>query len=111
MIDATGRSRQGPDRASPDQSAGAPEARAIRLQRLLTERGLTAAIAPGSTAVAILGDAPALQHRLLEGTPPVIARMEGGRLLLDVRTIREEELEALAEAVRIARRKDLALMV
>ncbi len=53
-------------------------------------------------AVALPGDAGALATRLRGADPPVICRVHGGRALLDVRTVGDEELEALAAAVRSA---------
>jgi L-seryl-tRNA(Ser) seleniumtransferase len=44
----------------------------------------------------------ALARALREGDPPVVARIHEGRLLLDPRTVDEDELDALAQAVRVA---------
>jgi L-seryl-tRNA(Ser) seleniumtransferase len=44
----------------------------------------------------------AIEARLRAGEPPVVARVGGGRLLLDLRTVSGEELPALAEALRRA---------
>jgi L-seryl-tRNA(Ser) seleniumtransferase len=52
--------------------------------------------------IALRGNAVALEGRLREGDPPVIARIEEERLLLDLRTVQAEEEEELAEAVRRA---------
>jgi L-seryl-tRNA(Ser) seleniumtransferase len=43
-----------------------------------------------------------LAARLRRGDPPLIARIEGGRLLLDVRTLAGDELEPAAAALRNA---------
>jgi L-seryl-tRNA(Ser) seleniumtransferase len=48
------------------------------------------------------GDADALAARLRAGEPAVVGRVHEGRLLLDVRTVRDEEVEELAAAVRAA---------
>ena len=50
-------------------------------------------------------DAPSPQElaaRLRAGHPPVVARIEGGQVLLDPRTLAEDELEPAASAVRRA---------
>jgi len=50
-------------------------------------------------------DAPSpreLAARLRAGHPPVVARIEGGQVLLDPRTLAEDELEPAASAVRRA---------
>jgi hypothetical protein len=40
-----------------------------------------------------------LAERLRAGTPTIIGRIEEGALLLDVRSVADSELEALARAV------------
>ncbi|HEU5359699.1 MAG TPA: hypothetical protein VFU42_00920, partial [Candidatus Deferrimicrobiaceae bacterium] len=40
-----------------------------------------------------------LDARLRAGKPPVVGRVAKGRLLLDMRTVRDEELPALAAAL------------
>ncbi len=60
---------------------------------------------PPSLAVALGGDAAALAAALRTGEPPVVARVHGERLHLDVRTIFDDELPALAAAVDAARRR------
>lgn len=50
-------------------------------------------IAPGRISA---GD---LQAALRQGEPAVMSRVQGGRLLLDVRTVREQEIPELVEAV------------
>ena len=47
-------------------------------------------------------DEGTLLDRLRRGDPPVIARLAGGRLLLDLRTVRDDELPSLAAALRAA---------
>jgi len=44
--------------------------------------------------------APHIVESLRSSDPPVIARLEKGRVLLDVRTIQEKELKLVAEAIR-----------
>jgi L-seryl-tRNA(Ser) seleniumtransferase len=46
--------------------------------------------------------AEALAARLREADLPVISRIEAGRVVLDVRTVGEDEVEAAAAAVRRA---------
>ncbi|MDB5218034.1 MAG: L-seryl-tRNA(Sec) selenium transferase, partial [Myxococcaceae bacterium] len=48
-------------------------------------------------------DADALVARLRAGDPPVLARIEGGAVLLDARTVLDDEDAALLAAVRAAR--------
>ena len=95
------------------------DARADRLRALLHERGVdgervaTAGRVGGgampaaelpSRAVALrpTRGADSLAERLRLGTPPVVARISEGALLLDVRTVPEAELDRLAEAVASA---------
>jgi L-seryl-tRNA(Ser) seleniumtransferase len=53
-------------------------------------------------AVALPGDPAALATRLRVGEPSVICRVHEGRALLEVRTVADEELDALAAAARAA---------
>jgi L-seryl-tRNA(Ser) seleniumtransferase len=53
--------------------------------------------------IALAGDAVRLESRLRTGDPPVIARIEDDRLVIDLRTVAEEEEDRLIEAVRYAR--------
>lgn len=55
-----------------------------------------------SAAVALSGDPEALAARLRQGDPPAVARIHEGRLLLDVRTVPDSEIEPLARAVSVA---------
>lgn len=41
----------------------------------------------------------AIEERLRAGDPPVVARIGGGSLLLDLRTVRDDEVPELAEAL------------
>jgi L-seryl-tRNA(Ser) seleniumtransferase len=50
-------------------------------------------------AVALAGDAEALAAALRAADPPVAARIERDRLLLDVRTLDEDEIDLVAGAV------------
>ena len=53
--------------------------------------------------VAVRGGSPdALAARLRAGDPPLVGRIEGGRLLLDPRTLADDEIELAAAAVRAA---------
>ena len=49
------------------------------------------------------GDANAAAERLRRGTPPVVARVEGDRVLIDLRTIPPERDGELATALEAAR--------
>ncbi len=61
-------------------------------------------VALSSWAVALPGNAgaEALAGRLRRGDPPVVGRIEGDRVLLDVRTVAPEEDDALVGCVRVA---------
>jgi len=89
-----------------------------RAQRLAKQLG-KAALMPGSssvgggafpeaalasTLVALdVGSCEAFLEALRRHDPPVIARAHEGKVVLDVRTIADEEFEVVAEAVRAAR--------
>jgi L-seryl-tRNA(Ser) seleniumtransferase len=45
-------------------------------------------------------DAVALATRLRDGSPPVFCRVEDGAVVLDVRTVSEEQVPHLARAVQ-----------
>jgi len=55
-----------------------------------------------SAALSFDHDVVALEERLRGGTPPVIARVTGGQLLVDLRTVRAEEEADLVAAIRAA---------
>nr|MBA3560388.1 L-seryl-tRNA(Sec) selenium transferase [Gemmatimonadaceae bacterium] len=57
-----------------------------------------------SAALVISGDAAARESRLRDGDPPVIGRIESGRLLLDLRSVPEADDQALADAIIAALR-------
>jgi L-seryl-tRNA(Ser) seleniumtransferase len=96
------------------ESAEDIRARAERLLASLS--GVTAALVDGQsvigggatpeqalpTCLIVLecGDVRAAERRLREGQPPVIARIEDDRLLLDLRTVFPEEEEQLAAALQ-----------
>jgi L-seryl-tRNA(Ser) seleniumtransferase len=93
--------------------------RAVRLQEWLRGTGVPCALErtvgqvgggamplaePLSWCCAVPGPDPqGLQARLRDAAPPVIARVSGDRLLLDVRCLEEEELQTVARAVAAAR--------
>jgi L-seryl-tRNA(Ser) seleniumtransferase len=91
------------------------EQRAARLAALIPGAEVVASVAKvGGGALPLLellgpvvavggGGAEALAAALREGEPAVIARIEAGRLLLDPRTLADDELEAAGRAV--ARKK------
>ena len=56
-----------------------------------------------TTLIAFNRDAVALERALRAGHPPVVARIENERLLIDLRTVHPREEEALAAALRAAR--------
>ena len=95
-------------------TADAVQSRAERIQGELATHGLatdvqrsTSAIGGGSLpgeelpswAIALPGDAAVLQQRLRRATPPIIARIEHDRLLLDLRTVLPEQEAALVAGI------------
>jgi L-seryl-tRNA(Ser) seleniumtransferase len=52
--------------------------------------------------VAIAGEPDSLAARLRAGDPPLVGRIEDGRLVLDPRTLTDDEVDAAAGAVRAA---------
>ena len=50
-------------------------------------------------AVALPGDAEALAARLRTADPPVVGRIQDGRLLLDPRTLADDEIELVRAAL------------
>ena len=94
--------------------AAAPEVLRARAERIATAIGGAMVLAcasavgggslPGETlpsfAIAIGGAPDDLARRLRQGTPPVIGRIADGRLLLDVRTVLEEQEEILISMIR-----------
>jgi L-seryl-tRNA(Ser) seleniumtransferase len=55
-----------------------------------------------SVALAVGGDAAAVERRLRLGDPAVIGRLADDKLLIDLRTVREEEDDAIAAAINAA---------
>jgi L-seryl-tRNA(Ser) seleniumtransferase len=53
-------------------------------------------------AVALPGEPDALARRLRQNEPPVLCHIQDNRVLLHVRTVGEDEFEALGEAARRA---------
>ncbi|HEY3458814.1 MAG TPA: L-seryl-tRNA(Sec) selenium transferase [Bryobacteraceae bacterium] len=47
--------------------------------------------------------APAFEQRLRTGACPVVSRMENGKIVLDMRTVEDHEVDALIAAVKAAR--------
>jgi L-seryl-tRNA(Ser) seleniumtransferase len=90
------------------------EAFATQLCEAETREGMSV-IGGGSTPdqalptwlVVVNDDAVAMERELRTGDPAVIARIEDDRLVLDLRTVFEEEEPALLEALRRARDKSL----
>jgi L-seryl-tRNA(Ser) seleniumtransferase len=94
--------------------AGSPRARAERLAALIggaTVVDSTARVGGGALplvelpgpAVALPGAPDALAAALRRGDPPLLGRIEDGRLLLDPRTLADGELELAARAVAATR--------
>jgi L-seryl-tRNA(Ser) seleniumtransferase len=55
-----------------------------------------------AVALQVAGDPVTLAARLRAADPPVIARINDGRVVLDPRTLAEDEIEAVIAAVRQA---------
>ncbi|WIG96940.1 L-seryl-tRNA(Sec) selenium transferase [Myxococcus sp. SDU36] len=93
-------------------------ARAVRLEGLLAGRGVRARVAsvvgqvgggamplaglPSSACILTLETPETFLDRLRGGRSPVIGRIADGEVLLDVRCLEEEELQAVADAVAAA---------
>jgi len=88
--------------------------RAERARMLLNQRGIAlhvvgsvAAVGAGafptaelpSFALELPGEAQGWSGRLRAGDPPVVGRARDGRFLLDLRTVRDEEIPQLVDAV------------
>jgi L-seryl-tRNA(Ser) seleniumtransferase len=96
-------------------NAGTIRERAVRLCSRLSEGAEVIAgqsVAGGGSTpdqslptwlIALAGEAVRLESRLRAGDPPVIARIEDDRLVIDLRTVAIEEEDRLIEAVRYAR--------
>jgi L-seryl-tRNA(Ser) seleniumtransferase len=66
--------------------------------------GALPTLALPSAACALPDPRGTLQAALRTGSPPLVARVEDGRLLLDARTLREEDVDEAAACVLAARR-------
>ncbi len=108
-----GRADEIPVRRMLLESAAVLKARAERLQAQLAGHSVKAALvetqgqvgggalplaSPVSWACAIAGDAEKLHLKLRQAEPPVVARVSDGQLLLDVRCLRDDQLDAVAAA-------------
>jgi L-seryl-tRNA(Ser) seleniumtransferase len=51
--------------------------------------------------------APAFEQRLRTGACPVVARMENGKIVLDMRTVEDHEVDSLIAAIKAARQSVL----
>lgn len=94
-------------------------ARALRLQALLAERGVSARVEgvvgqvgggamplarlPSFACILTLGEPETFLDGLRSGDVPVIGRITDGEGVLDVRCLAEEELQAVADSVAAAR--------
>ena len=65
--------------------------------------GSMPALALPSSAAALPDPRGVLQAALRAGVPPVIGRVDEGRLLLDARTLTDDDVAVVAAAVRAAR--------
>ena len=64
--------------------------------------GSTPAQTLPSWLVALPGDAVALEHALRRGKPPVVARIETDRVVIDLRTVGCDEDQLLLEVIQRA---------
>jgi L-seryl-tRNA(Ser) seleniumtransferase len=107
--------REIPALAQLTESAEAVRSRALRVAAKLSPEYVsvvdsTASVGGGafptaripSVALSFDRDVVALEERLRAGNPPVIARVTGGQLLVDLRTVRVEEEADLVAAIRAA---------
>ena len=115
-LDPAGVIERVPTLAALSQSDATLRDRAERLRAALGAGEIVAAVARAgagalpvadvaSVALALApadGDAGALAARLRRGSPAVVGYVHGERLLLDVLTVRDAELDALAAAVQAA---------
>jgi L-seryl-tRNA(Ser) seleniumtransferase len=119
-LEATLRLYRDPERARREipvlaMLADSPPERADRLAGLIEGATVVQSVArvgggalpllelPGP-AVALLDESPdALAAALRAGDPPLVGRIEAGRLLLDTRTLEDDEVEPAARAVAAAR--------
>jgi L-seryl-tRNA(Ser) seleniumtransferase len=98
-------------------TADAIRARAERVQTQLRDAGIDVDIIGGESVagggstpeqslptwlLAISGNAPKLERKLRANDPPIVARIESDRLVLDLRTVFGEEEDALVLALRNA---------
>jgi L-seryl-tRNA(Ser) seleniumtransferase len=112
-----GRADEVPARALLAQSPSVLRGRAERLAAELMRNGVRADViavegqAGGGTlplsrlpssACAVAGQPEALLARLREGNPPVVGRIEDGRLVLDVRCVLDDDVGPLAATVALA---------
>jgi L-seryl-tRNA(Ser) seleniumtransferase len=99
------------------QSPALIRSRAERGRALLHEHGVRADVVHSASAVgagafptaelpsyalALAGSPERWSERLRAGNPPVVGRVHDGRLLLDLRTVADEALELLVDAVVLA---------
>lgn len=110
----SGREKEIPTIAMLSAESGMLEKKAERLREMLIREGISSQVVktegqvgggsvPGqslaSFAVALCGNVEELEQRLRQNTPPIIGRIHGGCYLLDVRTLWDEDLAVVAQAV------------
>ncbi|MGO9240771.1 MAG: L-seryl-tRNA(Sec) selenium transferase [Bryobacteraceae bacterium] len=84
------------------ETCGLPEAALLDGESMLGGGSTPQQTLP-TTLIAFNRDAAALERALRAAHPPVIARIDDDRLLIDLRTVHPHEEEALATALRAAR--------
>jgi L-seryl-tRNA(Ser) seleniumtransferase len=62
--------------------------------------GTTPTETMASVAIEVPGDANALYMRFLQNDPPIVGRIQNDRFTLDLRTLQESDLGAVAAAIR-----------
>jgi L-seryl-tRNA(Ser) seleniumtransferase len=88
-------------RARPFLECGAPRITFVQGHSLLGGGSTPDQVIP-SPLLAVEGDEVRMERRLRQGEPPVVARIEAGRLLIDLRTVDPNDDGLLLQALQAA---------